>query len=154
MIDVLADLQALYVSSGQDLQTLLGDTDASKLCIDFDPANEARPYIILTQANYTNAYEPMGKVDRVDKFIAQFLAFGDTRAEVVSILDALETLYLSNTEGLSPPTVADKVTQLDRDKIDAWKGTLNLCFFVQQEQPSFSYYCPKYLWSFNMRFHE
>lgn len=138
MIDILADLVSLYVSDGQDLQDLLNDASASKLLIDFDPENVARPYVIVTQSNFDNNYEPMGKTDRVDKIIVQCLAFADNRASCVAILDSLEALYLSYTESLAPPTVADKITQLDRDKIDAWRGTLNLVYYLQQSQPAFS----------------
>jgi hypothetical protein len=138
LIDVLADLYTIYTTKGQDLQTLLNDPQCQQLVIDFDPGNIPRPYVIATQSNYTNAYEPMGKTMRDEKLIVQFLAYADTRALCWNILNELEALYLSTIEGLGPPTVADKITQLDKDKIDAWKGTLNMVFFVEQSQPSFS----------------
>jgi hypothetical protein len=137
MVDLLGEVvDYLRLNIGAaNLQTLLGPNCASQITADFDPGNVARPYIIATQAHWENKYKPLGNAVRVERQIISFLCFTDTRAESIALLNELEAALITySTDCLGPPTIEDKVTQLDLSKIDAYKGTLNCCWFVGQNQ--------------------
>ena len=127
-------VQAYQESDGATtLHGLLDDTTLNKMVADFDPENVSRPYVIVTQGNFDNVYYAQGLTTRVDKIIINFRVFADTRQTCNAILTALDTFYSGVNLGLAVglPTVADKVTQLDLDKIDAYRGQLNLVYYTQ-----------------------
>jgi hypothetical protein len=136
MIDILGDIVSYYTGGNASaLATALGDTNLTSVMTDFDPQNVSRPYVIVLQSHYDNDKEVMGRAFRIDKTLVQFLVFTDTRAECVSLLDTLEATYIvAPLQALGAPKVLDKVCQLDLNHIDAYKGTLNLEYRIQQTQ--------------------
>ena len=136
MIDLLGQvIDYLRLDSGAaTLQTALGDSPETKITADFDPENVSRPYIVALQSHWDSKYKALGNSVRVENQIISFLCFTDTRADCVALLDTLESVLIQQTFGLGPPYVADKVAQLDLNKLDAYKGTLNLVWQVEQLQ--------------------
>jgi len=134
--DLITAIVEAYQSNpaAAPIRDLLADENGEKLCADFDPENVSRPYVLVSQNNLTNAYYSQGFSGRVDKVIIQFLIFTDTRKQCVDLLNALDDCYssLSLSPALGRPQIVDKVAQLDRLYVDAWKGTINLLYFCEK----------------------
>ena len=117
------------------VQSLLGANPETKITADFDPQNVSRPNVFVLLPHNPTKYKALGNTVRVETPILSILCFTDTRAESIALLNSIESALIQYSGiGLGPPTVEDKVSQLDLSRIDAWKGTMNLSFFVQQNQ--------------------
>lgn len=117
------------------VQALLGVNPDTKVTADYDPANVARPTIFVLLPNSPTKYNSIGNAVRVENPILNILCFTNTRAEAITLLNTIESVLIQNqTLGLGPPHVTDKIAQLDLSKLDVYKGTLNLQFFIQQNQ--------------------
>ena len=133
---VEAIVDYLRLNSGASaVQSLLGANPETQIMADFDPANVSRPTVFVLLPHNPNKYKALGNTVRVEAPIVSILCFTDSRADCVTLLNALESVLIQNSSiGLGPPTVEDKVVQLDLSRIDAYKGTLNLSYQVQQNQ--------------------
>ena len=129
LVDLLGNV-ATYLQTNC-VQLFSGLLASNQITVDFDPENVLRPYVVITQSHYVNQYKVLGNQARVDNQILSFFVFADTRSLCVQLLDLLEGVLTQNTN-LGFCSVVDKVAQLDPNRIDAYKGTLNLNYLQTQ----------------------
>ena len=84
------------------VQALLGANYENNVTADFDPANVCRPTVFVLLPHNPNKYNALGNTTRVENPIVSILCFTDTRAESVALLNALESVLITNASFGNP----------------------------------------------------
>jgi hypothetical protein len=102
---------------------------------DYDPDNATPPpYIAVSEGESKNIYLAFNHESRVDEIPVQFACFAKTRAEVVTILDAIESAYQNTTLAtddwtvIGPPVIEFRKTFWG---LDQFGGLLEMVFTTQ-----------------------
>ena len=124
-----------HLDNGSEAEAVAVRALCSSFFTGHDPANNARPYGIVDEANWDKTYEGLDKTVRVDLSVIQIQVYTDTRAEAVALLDALDdclsskVLTTTTREVLGKPEIDDRLVQKDTD---CWRGVLNLAYLMQK----------------------
>lgn len=140
VISAVVDLATNGVSAeAEALRELIGNEPTRIISDCWQGEEPLFPYVILgeLQASVTEQARAGGRVNRVEQVLISFTVFGDDRASVESVIQAIDDLYMTKEPGHLTSgsfthmctTFGNRFSSLDSDT-RIWRGQLELLFKI------------------------